>query len=85
VVGIDADGAEIQICEQLSPDRAKDVVVEHHRVADDSGEEVVSFDPSELRTRLTQRGYTVIEEWRDDAKHDRPFPEHFIHARGFVS
>lgn len=85
VVGIDADGAELQICGQLSPERAGDVVVEHHRVTDENGTEIVPFDPSGLKTRLTQRGYTIVEEWREDPKHDRSFPEHFIHARNSVS
>lgn len=59
-LGIDADGAELQILEGLErrPDR---LIVEHHTVLDD-GERVFEYRPDELRSLVREMGYEIVEE-----------------------
>lgn len=59
-LGIDADGAEISILDELGIHPPK-LVVEHHEVPSAKGEPV-SFKPEKVRCKIQNLGYQIVEE-----------------------
>lgn len=65
-LGIDADGAEIPILQDLTiqPER---LIIEHHAVPNSSGL-IVEYQPDKVRSLIQNLGYEIVEEQSDPTR-----------------
>ena len=73
VLGIDADGAEFDILENI-PKWATTMAVEHHPVMK-KGSISIEYQPSRIRDKIQEKNFSISEEWLEQNRAYGKYPE----------